>query len=368
MARCLLFSFAFSPVLAACSAAADDVCPDVSDELDETHEVLLLQVESTWSRTGRAMAAEAEDSGTSLIGKSEAASSASARAAVAQIPGYSAVLVTEDTFPTINAIAANEYEGNVGPERCHQPLPEGDDTRPFEDVLAENPNVTGWCHYGSMGGWLSTCGAALEAESYVGVAVQYGANTVHGSLDENELAEEYGVGAPHNVLGYQGDRFFTDYRYLAWDSLYCLDNGFLDQSRYSIEAVHDFARMTEMAQEFCDEVLEEFPDMWRYTMSDLMQHAGINQNILADEANLPFGLRTLQRPSAWNNRRHAAWKCVLGGLGCDISNCAYSYCLLDTPAGLGPFIGHGVQCREDWLLREDVQEYVDAIGNGADIP
>lgn len=362
-------------VFAACSALCLALGADISEppalceepiEESEAHEVLLLQVETTAHRATRTVNELAEhEVASTAIGR--AAASAGVQAALAQHPSYSEVLVPEGKLAACLAIYGPWDEETVGSPECRQPVSREDVSRPFEDVLAEHPGVNGWCHYGGLGSWISTCAAAMEARSYVALAVQYGAISVLGANGENEEAEEWDIGPPH-VLGYQGENFFTDYNYLAYDSQYCLDNGWLNQTRYRLEDVHDFDRMTELEQSYCNELLEEFPELHGYSMADHLDFAGVEQTTMDHEGRLPFGLRSQKSPTPFENRRHAAWKCAMGGLGCDITNCIYTYCALDEPVGLGTFIGHGVQCREDWLSREDVEVYVDTIGNGVNVP
>lgn len=343
-------------------------CPEALEDADEAevHEVLLLQVESTVRRTARVKREVIEHRATSPVNGSVMAVSG-AQVPLAQDPSHSNELVPEGKLAACQAIAGPYSDNTVGGPECRQPLPEEDLARPFREVLAEHPGVTGWCHYGGEGAWVSSCAASMEVGSYVPLAVQYGAITMLGVDEEREEAMEHGIGPPH-VIGYQGENFFTDYNYLAYDSLYCLDNGWLNQTRYRLEDVYDFDRMNELSQSNCNDLLSEFPDLHEYSMQEHYGFSSEESIVMNREQILPFGMRLHRGPTLMENRRHAAWKCAMGGLGCDIANCIYSYCTLDEPVGHGTFIGHGRQCREDWLPREDVEAYVDTIGNGVEVP
>jgi hypothetical protein len=191
----------------------------------------------------------------------------------------------------------------------------------MSEVLSRHPGEDGWCVFSGAGTWANTCAWARGSNDFRRLVVQYGSDTVMGMPSE----------MPPNGISY--DSFHSDYEYLALDDSYCLENGWLDQSRFRYTDVYDSARMNDISEEECALLEQEFPDLNEKSFD----FYGREGNTIGNHTSM---------------RLHAAWKCAMGGLQCDIANCIYTYCLLDDG-----FIGHGLQCRSNWMPDEDLDYY-----------
>lgn len=233
----------------------------------------------------------------------------------AQAPTWG-VMIPDDLVPMLRDIWM--HEPLVAQSECL--AYNVDYSKPISQVLDEHPGVDGWCLFGGAGTWVTTCARARLAQDYRFLVVQYGSDTVMGQPD-------------HEPAEFRYPNFVGDFEYLALDDSYCLENGWLDTPFLNNLDVYNATRMTELSDQECSILRQEFPDL--------------------DQLAFPFFLAEGNYIGNHTSMRlHAAWKCALGGLQCDIANCMFTYCKQDNN-----FIGHARQCRENWMPEADIQYY-----------
>ena len=107
------------------------------------------------------------------------------------------------------------------------------------------------------------------------------------------------------------------YKTMAYDQQYCLHNGWLAPEIKALQ--HDFEGMTAKGKEYCNsDLLVSLGSKGNMTLMDMIE------TYLIDLPGLP-----ISRPSPEHAHFMAAWTCAMGSSACDMTYCAYSFCVQD---------------------------------------
>lgn len=104
-----------------------------------------------------------------------------------------------------------------------------------------------------------------------------------------------------------------------WDARYCHQNGFLDKDIVALQ--HDFIGMQAKASELCKTKYAKH-GIEKLSFLDMMTLSKYNDP---------------NAPSLQDAEMLAAWNCGMGDIGCDMTMCAYSYCIKDGNGTIGMY-------------------------------
>mmetsp|Transcript_21057 Transcript_21057/g.60770 ORF Transcript_21057/g.60770 Transcript_21057/m.60770 type:complete len:288 (+) Transcript_21057:67-930(+) len=188
------------------------------------------------------------------------------------------------------------------PRACLEPH-DADFNRSIREVTAEHPGVDPWCYYGWRGIWASACATARIKRSFT-----YFVETIGYPLSISSRE-------PLRTFRYNGGAFTSRNHAFPYDDLYCHGNGWLSGQRLQAPDLSDFEANRRLAEEECRRLSGRFPvsqlsigDMERRTVREI----GLLQEMLGGRGS---------GPASVDMQRHAAVKCSLGGVGCDLSYC-----------------------------------------------
>merc|ERR1712218_7275 len=136
--------------------------------------------------------------------------------------------------------------------------------------------------------------------------------------------------SPMRVPYAKGTRvLYTHLRKSPLEDVYCDANGW---TGLPIMNIKNGPAWTEMSKQECGKLTAQFSEVKNMSFVNLesLITQGMDQIIRSSEG---FGVG----PSVMDMKRIAALKCLLGGLECDMANCAWNFCRRDD---LG-IMGHG---------------------------
>ena len=111
------------------------------------------------------------------------------------------------------------------------------------------------------------------------------------------------------------------HRNFSWDWYYCFYNGWLAPELKTLQ--HDFKGMTAKNDEYCN--------------SDAMVQRGSKGNITMAVVDMYYNPSSPGIPGGHPSKEQAlsiaAWACAMGSAACDMTYCAYSYCLKEDGVG-----------------------------------
>lgn len=195
-----------------------------------------------------------------------------------------------------------------------------------------NGDIDGYCYFGAEATWLRACASARANMDYLSYArsksKKYEIATPR--IDTNGFAIN-----PLVVKYGEGTRALRTYLIsYPLEDVYCEVNGFMD---LPVKNLHNHTMWTELAKEECNKLFMEYPEYTFDSMAGELELLELNAKQLQDSAKGMGG-----GPPLKDMKRHAIAKCLLGGLECDMANCASNFCRRDD----WDMIGHGdKQCQ-----------------------
>lgn len=196
-------------------------------------------------------------------------------------------------------------------------------------ALAGHPNISGWCYFSRAGDWARLCQEANENQDYsrygLGLRGKYIADLAAGGEDHLVLS----VNCPWGSLRTNNDVYL-------YDDYYCAALGYMD---LPWRKAYNWTEWDQLAKKECDKLTKIHPDYMDFNMygpnklekweddeQRLWEHAYFHEECPAQKL----------------AQRHAAYKCALGGIGCDMAFCAMNFCRDETGK-----VRHGNQCSPD---------------------
>lgn len=234
-----------------------------------------------------------------------------------------------------------QYESRKAPQKPCSTSHVGDIFTPVHQVLAAHPGVDGWCHFGFLGDWMRECGVARQKGDYA----YYGKLMAAGNIKENQKAKS-AQGSALLKIQYEGGTIFTDNYQNPHDDVYCHANGWLQGQGNSVDMESNYTQWAALARKQCDDLEREIPESAGLSMGSFLG------NTLFKEMPAVFGSAVKSRwglpkkPSEGATlrdlRKHAAFKCTVGDVGCDMAFCLHNGCLRD-----GNVVRHGEDCHDN---------------------
>jgi len=209
---------------------------------------------------------------------------------------------------------------STAPTECLQPPPPDDLYRDIVDVLDEHSGIDGSCYFGFADVSFSQCAVAHEHRDYH----EYVANLGYSDfLNPN--------GSIMRVK-YDGGTFNTRNNIFVFDDMYCHAMGFLQIGQV---ALTNYSLWSSLAQDKCRKLGQQFSNfegMSFVEMARRMVHlsAALTDHIAGHGP----------APTVQDIQKHAAYKCALGSIGCDMAHCSQNFCMLEDD-----YIGHWGECK-----------------------
>lgn len=207
---------------------------------------------------------------------------------------------------------------------CEENRSRDDMEKPIRQVLN---GQNGFCFFGSQGLWLRSCASAHERKDYFTYAK---ART--NRYDQITSMEMFG---PPMVVRYaEGTRILiTNNRKFPLEDVYCEANGWMN---LPLQDILNQSALERMAKKECDDLMAKFTKYWDTSFDDMRALSRIEADMLRNSS-----VAGGNGPTETDVKRIALAKCLLGGLECDIANCALNFC---QPGNHGT-VYHGHQCR-----------------------
>jgi len=186
------------------------------------------------------------------------------------------------------------------PQECTVPH-RSDLARPVREVLAEHPGADGFCYFGFLGSWASMCAVAHQQREYplFTAAIDYAA-LVNGSLQ---------------TVRYDGGTFYSENHVFLYDDLYCHANRWLQGQGLPHGLMSNYTAWSELAAEECRRLDGRFPE-YQMSIADMATRSQDEIQALQDAVD-----HGTMAPTMLDMQRHAAVKCAMGSLGCDLAYC-----------------------------------------------
>jgi len=186
-----------------------------------------------------------------------------------------------------------------------------DEAKPLPQVAFEWPGEDLWCHFGYLGPWVSLCARAHRERNYAVFA--------------NGL--NYSAHLPRNgtmvTVRYDGGTFLSQNNIFLYDDFYCHANRWLRGQGLPLALRENYTAWAAFASaRQCADLRGRFP-LEDLSITDLLRRTGREMKML--EANVRG---SGSAPTVLDMQRHAAVKCALGDIGCDMAYCQ-NWCLRD---------------------------------------
>jgi len=176
-----------------------------------------------------------------------------------------------------------------------------------------------WCQIGFMAPCNAECAATHVKRDYFHYVATVG------------YPREY---TTKRLISYDGGSFYTTNHIFPYDDLYCHANRW-DSLNPSVSASYDLWHQKAAME--CAKLSQEFPTLHTWTAQELSQTTKAEIQMLKMHMDGKGAA-----PTSFMMRRHAAFKCGLGDVGCDMAYCAANFCMLKGKRG--PVMGHREQC------------------------
>lgn len=212
------------------------------------------------------------------------------------------------------------------PDACIEQRTQADFDAPVVQALKQKQaNMDGYCYFGSMGEWAHRCAVATHQQSFFQFAADMEPAYEQESATNALLHRKAG---PMNVTYGEGARALQTFLFaFPYDDVYCDANEWTKLPRAQ---VGNFTFWQSLAESECTALLRDYPDIQGWSMAKYAsQTTHENELIRATHKKQGSG------PRIEDMRRHAALKCLLGGLGCDMANCAVNFCRTDGSGNMG---------------------------------
>lgn len=188
----------------------------------------------------------------------------------------------------------------VSPPECQEDHA-SDVFRPVREVLAEHRGVDGFCYFGFRGFWSWACAVAHRRQDYTPFpAVAKYSASITGSLQ---------------TVHYDGGTFRSENHVFLYQDLYCHANGWLQGQGLPHGLMGNYTAWSELAAAECRQLDGRFPES-QMSVIDMDTRMEAEMQALQDAMD-----RGTEVPTTLDMRRHAAVKCAMGGLGCDMAYC-----------------------------------------------
>lgn len=211
------------------------------------------------------------------------------------------------------------------PDECLMPLQQADMERPIGQVLSEHAGVDGYCFFGTLGVWADRCAVARRQQDYFMYAAELGPDYELQSATNALLHKKSG---PLNVYYEKGTRALTtDLLNFPFDDVYCDANDWLRLPR---EKVWNYTFWSALAASECAALMHDNPEFLGLSMRDMITRT-LTENDMTKATHKKQG----EGPTIKDMKRHAVMKCLVGGLGCDMANCAVNFCRVDMKGNMG---------------------------------
>lgn len=184
--------------------------------------------------------------------------------------------------------ALNDNSGKFGVDSSCLVKREADLRKPIQDVLSDHGDPDAFCHFGFIGDAVSQCAMARKHKNYT----QYA-------------------------------NFFSVSEVSQYDKSFCQYHGFLDLPR---EKIADHSAWSELSDWECEKLVGSRSGE---------PSARILKNLADREA------RAFKDGKPHRLMHKATFMCNLGGVGCEMANCALNFCRLEKGK-----IGHGAECQQ----------------------
>lgn len=218
------------------------------------------------------------------------------------------------------------------PPNCGLRLSQSDLQQPIKKVGRHR----GFCFYASTASWVRECAVARLDKDYVKYAMAKG--VAYQRALSPVVPYAYGGTPPVPVtVRYAGGMRTLTTQLRTWplEDVYCAANGWMNLPSH---VVTNRTELEKVASLHCQALFTEHPEFTAMSMREVLVLTAKNAQELAWSA-----LGKSLGPTIADLKGHAISRCLLGGLECDIANCAMNFCPRDD---LGPHvIGHtSTQC------------------------
>lgn len=218
------------------------------------------------------------------------------------------------------------------PSQCTQLYQESDFDKPITVVRQEHGGLSGFCLFGDQGEWSIKCYDAMIQKDYMKYVRYFGKVYETGArLDRQKHPND-----PFTCFYDNGtQKLRTHWRTFPFDDVYCAANGWTNLPR---ERVNNFKYWETLSKHECGKLFSMYPEFQNMSGKDLGIFTQIeNLKISGSAKGIGGG------PTVKEMQRHAYAKCLMGGVGCDLANCAVNFCRLDLDGNMG----HGeAECGE----------------------
>lgn len=249
-----------------------------------------------------------------------------------QRPWYKAFpfMSSNYTAPDGSVTAPQGTTSNLNVPRYCRRQNTQDEGRPVPEVLKEHPEKLGYCHFGYVNDNLAVCAANMMSRHY-----DFDAKDYFGFHINNEL--------PRHDVNYDGGHFTTTMNWennkeSIFDDLYCHANGWLMNQGLPVQEIKHTTVWEGLAELECEKIQKQDFHEQELTIASMKYLQVRETSALAwHEAGA-----TVPMPTKRDMQRHAAVKCALGGVACDMAACSKLGCL--QPDG---FIARGEMCQKN---------------------
>lgn len=211
-------------------------------------------------------------------------------------------------------------------EICPLPVTQSAMDAPIVTVREKfNVQVDGYCVWAPLGDWANQCYDARRARNYTWYA-EYWAKEMNETLyvdrHKNMMNEPFTFSYDHGTR-----KVRTDWRAMPFDDAYCEANDWMNLPKQHLD---NFTYWHNLAKQECNKLLKEFPEYKNLSMTEYLPLAEkVVSSIAASSRGVGGG------PTIKDFKRTAVVKCLIGGLGCDMGNCAVNFCRLGKDGMMG---------------------------------
>jgi len=209
------------------------------------------------------------------------------------------------------------FPGGI-PDECRDVIAPDITERPFYKLDQTKDH---WCQLGFLSPCISECA------------------TAHVNKDYRQFVATVGYPWEHHKqrkIVYDGGEFYTANHIFPYDDLYCHGNKW---HALDFHEVSDYHGWHAKAAAECQKLQVEFPLLKTWNADEMLKTTKSEIRMLETHLN-GRGLA----PTTWMMRRHAAFKCGFGDLGCDMAYCAANFCILPGKTPGKYVMGHREQC------------------------
>lgn len=200
------------------------------------------------------------------------------------------------------------------PPQCKQNNSQ-DEGAPVPTVMSRHRDTLGFCHFGYLNDNLGVCAANMLGGHY-----NFKAQDYFGYHVRNDL--------PKRDVTYDGGHFKTTMNWETnkesiFDDLYCHANGWLMNQRLPAAEIEDAKVWEGLATLECEKIAAQGFSPQELTIASMKFLQTQQTRALAAQE----GGASAPMPTRRDMQRHAAVKCALGGVGCDMAACMKLGCL-----------------------------------------